>query len=341
MSVLDDLKHKPFPVLDRGSVELIDAMGSDQSIANAARRSYGQGTRSVSDDRTLLRLLMRKHHSSPFEMASVVLLIRAPIVVWRQVERHRAGRLVDEQCCWDDPSVNELSGRYSVMPDAMQATEPGAWRLQATGNKQGSAGSLAEWTGEDGGPDRRNPASEYRLDHEARLAARRPTDEPMSPGEALSIVEAAHHEEARRVYEQRLALGVAREQARKDLPLSTYTEAVVCFDLRNLLHFLALRLAPEAQEEVRAYARVIADIVGALFPLTWGAFADYVRGAVTLSHLDVQVIRQLAGFTPPVTGDLFREAVEWAVVGWGDERCRERDECLAKLVRLGLVEGDA
>src|SRR3954451_5714447 len=124
------LRWKKFPVLDDGFVCLVDVMGDDQSVVQAARVSYGEGTRQVSDDRGLIRYLLRHRHTTPFEMAEIKLLVRVPMDTWRQWIRHRMA------------NVNEYSTRYSVAIDSMQTTDPDAWRTQATSNRQGSAGLL-------------------------------------------------------------------------------------------------------------------------------------------------------------------------------------------------------
>jgi thymidylate synthase (FAD) len=292
MPPLDDLRWRKFPVLDDGFVSLVDAMGDDQAIVQAARVSYGAGTRQVSDDRTLLRYLMRHWHTTPFEMAELKLLVRVPMDCWRQWIRHRTA------------SINETSTRYSIAIDAAQRTEPDGWRLQAAANRQGSEG---------------------RLDRQA--------------GAELSAAEAELQACARETYRHRLAAGVAREQARKDLPLSTYTEAYWKADLHNLLHFLELRMGPTAQWEIRQYAETIAQrIVRPLFPLVWEAFVDYRLQAVRLSRLDCEVVGRLAAAGRlPAGEEQFLAAGDpsWA----GLTRCRERDECREKLVRLSLLRG--
>ena len=285
-----ELRWKKFPVLDDGFVTLVDVMGTDASVVQAARVSYGEGTRKVSDDRQLIRYLLRHAHTTPFEMAELKFLVRVPMDCWRQWVRHRTA------------NINEYSTRYSLAVDSMQATGDDGWRSQATSNRQGSAGLL---TPADGHPLTR------------------------SEQELQSL--------ARRVYEERLAAGIAREQARKDLPLSTYTEAYWKIDLHNLLHFLALRMDSHAQLEIRRYAEAIGqEIVAKLFPLCWEAFLDYRFDALRLTRLDQGVIQRLAGSGHlPADRQAFLAAQDetWA----GLERCRERDECLAKLVALGLV----
>ena len=288
-AVVESLRWKKIPVLDEGFVCLVDAMGDDAAIVQAARVSYGAGTKQVSDDRTLIRYLMRHDHTTPFEMCEVKLLVRVPMDCWRQWIRHRMA------------SVNEYSSRYSVAIDAAHRTQPDQWRKQAASNRQGSEGTV---------------------DPEI--------------GEQLSQAESELHAHARDVYRKRLDAGIAREQARKDLPLSTYTEAYWKIDLHNLLHFLQLRMDEHAQWEIRQYASVIGnEIVRPLFPLAWEAFEDYRLGGLRLSRLDCGVIARLAA-----AGALPADETAFAAAGdpsWaGLARCRERDECREKLRQLGL-----
>lgn len=290
-AVLERLRWHKFPLLNDGFVCLVDAMGDDQAIVQAARVSYGEGTRPVSDDRTLIRYLLRHHHSTPFEMADMKLLVRVPMDAWRQWIRHRTA------------SVNEYSTRYSIAIDACQTTPPDAWRKQATSNRQGSEGLF-----------------------------------DAADGEELSAAEAEIQAAARELYQKRLARGIAREQARKDLPLSTYTEAYWKIDLHNLLHFLHLRMDVHAQEEIRGYAQTIGrEIVRPLFPLVWEAFEDYRLEAMHLTRLDREVIRRLAanGRLPAEEADfLAAQDPSWAEL----TRSRERDECREKLAKLGLFK---
>jgi thymidylate synthase (FAD) len=288
-AVVESLRWRKFPVLDDGFVALVDVMGDDGSVVQAARVSYGEGTRKVSDERQLIRYLLRHAHTTPFEMAELKFLVRVPMDCWRQWIRHRTA------------SVNEYSTRYSLAIDAMQSTGDGDWRLQAATNRQGSDGLLSR------------------------------TD-----GHLLTRHETELQSHARRVYGERLAAGVAREQARKDLPLSTYTEAYWKIDLHNLLHFLALRMEPHAQLEIRRYAETIGhEIVRPLFPLTWEAFLDYRMEAMRLTRLDRGVIARLAAAGLPADEAAFLAAQD---PSWqGLDRCRERDECLEKLRSLGLI----
>ncbi|MBQ7110763.1 MAG: FAD-dependent thymidylate synthase [Thermoguttaceae bacterium] len=289
-AALEELRWQKFPVLNDGFVALVDAMGDDAAIAQAARVSYGAGTRSVSDDRQLIRYLARHRHTTPFEMAEIKILVRVPMDVWRQWIRHRSA------------SVNEYSTRYSVAIDSANATAPDAWRRQATSNRQGSEGGF-----------------------DAEIGAE------------LTASEAAFQRSARELYERRVELGVAREQARKDLPLSTYTEAYWKIDLHNLFHFLSLRMEKHAQLEIREYATTIGEkIVRPLFPIAYDAFVDYNLSAQTLSRLEQETIARLAA-TKPLPASV-ADFLECGDPSWqGLERCRERDEALEKLTRLGLV----
>jgi thymidylate synthase (FAD) len=298
-SLLDSLRWKKFRVLDDGFVTLVDVMGDDKAVVDAARVSYGVGTRKVSDDRGLIRYLMRHRHTTPFEMAEVKLLVRVPMDTWRQWIRHRSA------------NVNEYSTRYSIAIDAAQRTPADQWRLQSSENRQGSEGFL-----------------------------------PAEIGRQLSDAEREFQDYARRVYEHRLEAGVAREQARKDLPLATYTEAYWKIDLHNLLHFLSLRMDSHAQWEIRQYATTIGEqLVAPLFPLVWEAFVDYRLNAMFLSRLDQEVIGRLQDRLRE-TGRATASEEDFLAVqdaSWQDQkRCRERDECRAKLVQLGLLgEPDA
>ena len=244
---LDAILGQKIPVLDDGFVRVVDYMGGDASIVQAARVSYGAGTKKVSEDRGLIRYLMRHWHSTPFEMCEIKLHVRVPMDCWRQWIRHRTA------------NVNEYSTRYSVAIDGAQQTPEDSWRRQAKNNKQGSGGCL-----------------DFEL------------------GKKLTAEEAALQTELTRVYQARLDAGVAREQARKDLPLSTYTEAYWKVDLHNLLHFLRLRMDTHAQLEIRDYANAIGEqIVAKWCPHAWQSFLDYRQHAVALTAIDTRFLAVL------------------------------------------------
>jgi thymidylate synthase (FAD) len=294
-SELDAILGVPFKVLDQGFIRVVDYMGNDQSIVQAARTSYGKGTKKVSEDRGLIRYLLRHSHTTPFEMCVIKLHVKVPMDCWRQWVRHRMS------------SINEYSTRYSEAIDACQETLPGEWRLQSKNNKQGSGGLL--------------------------------DDEIIC--ERLSREEKRLQKLTRKVYNRRLEKGVAKEQARKDLNLSTYTEAYWKIDLHNLLHFLSLRMDTHAQKEIRNYATIIGEeIVSRWVPYAWEAFNDYNfrRGALLLTRLDKEIIKLITGGTP---GNAANKAGEF---GWLDrsektgelKSNREREEFEVKARELGI-----
>jgi thymidylate synthase (FAD) len=288
---LDAILGEPIRVLDDGFVRVVDYMGDDAAIVQAARVSYGKGTRRVHEDRALIRYLMRHDHTTPFEMCEIKLHVRVPMDIWRQWIRHRTA------------SVNEYSTRYSEAIGAAQRTAPEAWRTQSFVNRQGSGGLL-----------------------------------PEDVGARLSAEESELQDRARAVYEARLAAGVARELARKDLPLATFTEAYWKIDLHNLLHFLALRMDIHAQQEIRAYAAAIGEqIVARWVPVAWEAFLDYRRRATRLSRAEAAVLAAVASGNPEAAARLAEEE------GWLPRNDRgvlklnlERAEFEEKLSALGL-----
>jgi len=344
-NTLESLRWQKMSVLNDGFVCLVDVMGTDQSIVQAARVSYGRDKRSVYDlavkyaeeqgmdyqslgspkavyeafpletqnllkekaqrpsdeDRGLIRYLMRHRHTTPFEMCELKFLVRVPMDCWRQWIRHRMA------------NVNEYSTRYSEAIDSAMTTSPLRWRLQSPSNKQGSSGFVEDW-----------PEGHFQPD--------------ILPGDYLSEAENKLLAHARKVYEERLEFGVAREQARKDLPLSTYTEAYWKIDLHNLFHFLGLRMDSHAQQEIREYANAIGSIVKQLFPLAWGAFADYRLGAMTLSRMEIEIVSLLAR-----SDSCFIDDDEWEDLAMREIKQRipnkrEQDECIAKLKRLEIME---
>lgn len=237
----------PRRVLDHGFVQLLDVMGDDRAIEEAARVSYDAGgsSRRTSDTRGLIRYLMRHRHTSPFEMCELKLRVKLPIFVERQWVRHRTA------------SLNEVSARYSVLPEEFYVPEPEQVCHQSKTNKQGRA---------------------------------EPIDDPARFRDVLAGQSRAAFEDYRTAID---GYDIARETARIGLPLGTYTEKVWKIDAHNLLHFLSLRLHPHAQFEIRAYAEAIAEIVKVWLPLTWEAFEDYRLGAVTFSRAEVEALRTL------------------------------------------------
>jgi len=290
VDALDKILGIPFGVLGEGFVRVMDYMGGDSSIVQAARVSYGKGTKKVREDRGLIRYLMRHWHTTPFEMCELKLHVRVPMDCWRQWIRHRTA------------SVNEYSTRYSEAIDACHVTPPSEWRVQSSANRQGSTGNLDPCVGAD-----------------------------------LSAKEAELHRKSRDVYQERLRAGVAREQARKDLPLSTYTEAYWKIDLHNLFHFFQLRMDPQAQLEIRKYADVIGnEIVARWCPLAWEAFVDYRLQSLALSRIETAIIRSLSAGEIELAVRQAADAGLLPEAGVPLRPNRERIELEAKLRQLRL-----
>ncbi len=279
-----------FPLLNDGFIRVVDYMGTDESIVQAARVSYGKGTKKLREDRMLIRYLMRMRHTSPFEMCEIKFHVRVPMDTWRQWIRHRTA------------NVNEYSTRYSIAIDQAQTTDAGEWRSQAILNRQGSGDFL-----------------------------------PGEIGEELTREETEIHRRAREIYDGRIERGVAREQARKDLPLSTYTEAYWKIDLHNLLHFLGLRMESHAQKEIRAYANVIGnEIVAKWVPLTWQAFLDYRMNGLALSAREIDIINTINNEGKEAALKKL-QSFRWVKEdGDGWKLILECTELEAKLVKLGF-----
>lgn len=243
---LEDMLFKPIPVLDHGFVRPIDYMGDDAAIVQAARVSYGRGTKSVTEDRGLIRYLMRHRHSTPFEMCEIKYHVRLPIFVARQWIRHRTA------------NVNEISARYSILDREFYLPAPEAMAAQSEANHQGRGAVLDSGTA-------------------AWLLT-------LLKSDALHAFDS---------YDELLGDGLARELARINLPLSTYTQWYWKCDLHNLFHFLALRADPHAQYEIRVYAEAMLSTVDAWVPNAAEAFRDYRLGAVTLSAQMLAVVRRM------------------------------------------------
>lgn len=261
VEALEEILGRRLPVLDHGFVRVIDYMGDDAAIVQAARVSYGRGTRTPSEDEALIRYLMRHRHTSPFEMCEIKLHVKLPIFVARQWIRHRTA------------SVNEYSARYSILAREFYLPDPAHIAAQSRTNRQGREAVAL------GGAAARAVR--------ARIAE--------SAEEAFATYFALIGDEAEKPEEEgggETAGGIARELARIVVPLSTYTEWYWKIDLHNLLHFIALRADPHAQYEIRAYAEAIGGIVARWVPMTWRAFVDYRLEAVSLSGPALAVLRR-------------------------------------------------
>jgi len=273
-----------FPVLDHGFVALVDYMGSDEDIERAARVSYGYGTRRTSETRGLIRYLRRHRHTTPSEMVELKFHCAMPIFVARQWIRHRTA------------SLNEYSGRYSLLPLLFYRPATDQFQAQSATNRQGRGGvSLAS------------------------LHA-----------DAVERWERLRRDAAEQ-YEWLVSHDVARELARIDLPLSTYTQWYWKIDLHNLLHFLSVRADAHAQWEIRAYARVMAGMLKRVAPLSFEAWVDYELAGTHLSRGELAALRclvEVRGRDLAARPGAHVAAAELAGLGLSN---READELLAKL----------
>jgi thymidylate synthase (FAD) len=238
---------KEFSVLDRGFVRLVDYLGGDARIVAAARVSYGPGTKTVREDRALIDYLMRNLHTSPFEQVIMTFHVKLPIFVARQWVRHRTARL------------NEISARYTVMPEEFYLPESGTIRRQSSRSKQDRA--------------------------EEEIPAER----------QAAILQILKRDQATAYasYQDMLNDDVARELARINLPLSLYTQWYWQIDLHNLFHFLRLRMDPHAQLEIREYAKVIGEMARAVAPVAYAAFEEHVLLGVQLSRSTANIVREM------------------------------------------------
>ncbi len=255
---LEAMLYRPVPVLDHGFVRVIDYMGDDAAIVQAARVSYGRGTKRVSEDAGLIRYLMRHRHSTPFEMCEIKLHVKLPIFVARQWIRHRMA------------NVNEYSARYSVLDREFYLPAPEQLAAQSANNRQGRGAVLA-------GAEAAHVLDLLRAD-----AAR-------NYEHYLLMLNEDEAGAARDPGRQ----GLARELARMNLTLNTYTQWYWKSDLHNLLGFLALRADTHAQYEIRAYSEAIMPVVEAWVPAAYRAFLDYRLGAVTLSAGMLSAVRRM------------------------------------------------
>ena len=260
---LEKLLFQATPVLDHGFVRVIDYMGDDAAIVQAARVSYGRGTRRVSEDAGLIRYLMRHRHTTPFEMCEIKFHVKLPIFVARQWIRHRTA------------NVNEYSARYSILDREFYIPAPEHLAAQSAVNRQGRGDVLQ---GEEAA-------------HVLRLLRTDATQAYDHYAEMLNEDSAGNQPDPTRQ-------GLARELARMNLTLNTYTQWYWKIDLHNLFHFLSLRADAHAQYEIRVYADAMLAATRAWVPIATQAFEDYRLGAMTLSAQMLAVVkRMLAGET--------------------------------------------
>ena len=255
---LEEILFKPLPVLDHGFVRVIDYFGDDAAIVQAARVSYGKGTRKVSDDRNLIRYLMRHRHSTPFEMCEIKLHVKLPIFVARQWIRHRTA------------NVNEYSARYSILDREFYVPVPAQLAKQSRTNRQGR-GDVLEGS-----------------QAEAALS----TIESLSTDAYAAYTQLLNEDQQGNVLDPARD-GLARELARMVVPTNFYTQWYWKIDLNNLFHFLSLRADAHAQYEIRVYADAICNVVEKWCPLAYEAFRDYRMTGVAVSGPGLAVIKRL------------------------------------------------
>ncbi|WP_353212421.1 FAD-dependent thymidylate synthase [Rhodovarius sp.] len=282
---LEAMLAQAIPVLDHGFIRVVDYMGDDAAVVQSARVSYGRGTKAANEDRGLIRYLMRHRHSTPFEMCEIKYHIKLPIFIARQWIRHRTA------------NVNEYSARYSVLDREFYVPQPEQLAAQSSDNRQGRGAVL-------------QGAEAERVLRLLRDDATQTYDHYL---EMLNEDEAGQPRDAARS-------GLARELARMNLTLNTYTQWYWKTDLHNLLHFLSLRADGHAQYEIRVYAEAMLKTVQAWVPHCYEAFADYRMGAVTMSSQMLSIVRRM----------LAGEVVEQAGSGLSKREWRELMETLGR-----------
>lgn len=279
--VMNGDARREIRVLDHGFIALIDAMPrlvpqgqtADQAVVQAARVSYGEGTKQVTEDRGLIRYLLRHRHTTPFEMVEFKFHVAMPIFIARQWIRHRTA------------NVNEYSGRYSIVKDRFYIPTMEAVRKQSAANRQGG-----ETTFDISGA---NPNEVHTAEEFIQF---------------LKDTEALYPR-----YLKLTEQGVSREIARMGLPVNIYTEWYWKCDLHNILHFLSLRIDSHAQYEIREYAKAMLALIEPIVPITVEAWRDYELDSVRLSRLELAALQGLAGGgSGDLPTDNKREQAEWA-----------------------------
>ena len=245
---LEKILYEAIPILDHGFVRVIDYMGDDSSIVQSARVSYGKGTKKVSTDEGLIRYLMRHWHSTPFEMCEIKYHVKLPIFIARQWIRHRTA------------NVNEYSARYSILDKEFYIPEKDQLSAQSTSNRQGRGDLITGEQADEVLKILKDDAIRTYDNYEKMLNER-------YDGTVIDEKKS----------------GLARELARMNLTLNSYTQWYWKTDLLNLLHFLFLRADSHAQYEIRVYAEAMLETVKKWVPITHSAFIDYRVGAIQVS----------------------------------------------------------
>ena len=255
---LEKVLYEAIPVLDHGFIRVIDYMGDDSSIVQSARVSYGKGTKKVSTDEGLIKYLMRHRHSTPFEMCEIKYHIKLPIFIARQWIRHRTA------------NVNEYSARYSILDKEFYLPAKEQLAAQSQSNRQGRGDVIQGKQAEEVLNILKDDANRTYDNYEKLLNERF---------------------DGTKIDENKV--GLARELARMNLTLNTYTQWYWKTDLLNLLNFLFLRADNHAQYEIRVYADKMLDTVKRWVPITYQAFMDYRVGAAEISSKGLSVIKSM------------------------------------------------
>ena len=272
---VEKILYQSFKVLDHGFIRVIDYMGDDSSIVQAARVSYGKGTKKLNQDKSLINYLISHRHSTPFEMNEIKFHIKLPIFVVRQSIRHRTA------------NVNEYSARYSILDREFYIPKKRDLKPQSKSNNQGRSGNLES--------------------EEIELYSKIIKENSMRSFENYSTL-LNSDEEGNFINEKRN--GLARELSRMTLPLNAYTQWYWKIDLHNLMHFLALRFDPHAQYEIRVYAEVMMNIFKKWVPLTYDAFINNRLKALTISEEGIAYIKFLLHGKKPKKSDLSKREHE-------------------------------
>jgi len=256
--MLEEILFEPIPVLDHGFVRVIDYMGDDAAVVQAARVSYGKGTKKISDDAGLINYLLRHRHTTPFEMCEIKYHVKLPIFVARQWIRHRTA------------NVNEYSARYSVLDCEFYVPEEDDLAAQSSSNRQGRGNILS-------GKEAKRVLEILREDAQMTYDH---YIEMLNESEEGNIIDVSKE-------------GLARELARMNLTLSTYTQWYWKTDLHNLLNFLSLRADTHAQYEIRVYATAMMETLRRWCPITFQSFSDHRVEGVTFSGKAIKVVKKL------------------------------------------------
>ncbi len=259
-AALEEILYDPIKVLDHGFIRVVDYMGDDAAIVQAARVSYGRGTKQVSQDKGLINYLMRHWHSTPFEMCEIKFHVKLPIFVARQWIRHRTA------------NVNEYSARYSIMDKEFYIPTPEMLSPQSKQNHQGRA-----------------EGTSLSPEESARVLDILKGDSERVYGHYEELMNATNDGNVIDVEKS----GIARELARMNLTMNYYTQWYWKIDLHNLMHFLMLRADPHAQYEIRAYADAMIDVVAKWVPFAHEAFEEHRLHGTRLSRSGMGVVKRM------------------------------------------------